>query len=64
MAASIQTQPNFSAATPHVLFKGRYAHSGRDYASDGRRFLFMKQEQRQGPSAMQVVLNWSAELKK
>jgi hypothetical protein len=39
-------------------------HTGHDYETDGRRFLMMKSADQKGPTSMQVVLNWTRELKK
>jgi eukaryotic-like serine/threonine-protein kinase len=64
MAAAVETRPHFSSDTAHVLFTGRYAHAGRDYETDGRRFLMMKREDQKGSTSLQVVLNWTRELKK
>jgi eukaryotic-like serine/threonine-protein kinase len=64
MAATVETHPHFTSDTAHVLFTGRYAHAGRDYETDGRRFLMMKREDQKGPTSLQVVLNWTGELKK
>src|SRR5258706_672343 len=65
MAASVETHPHFSSMTPHAVFTGHYLISGRDYETDGKRFLAMKAlAPQQGPTSMQVVLNWASELKK
>jgi serine/threonine protein kinase/Tol biopolymer transport system component len=64
MAAAVQTHPHFTSGTAHVLFTGRYAHAGRDYETDGRRFLMMNHADQKGPASLQLVLNWTSELKK
>ena len=64
MAASVETHPYFTSNTAHVLFTGHYAHAGRDYEADGRRFLMMKSADQKGSASLQVVLNWTRELKK
>jgi len=64
MSAAVQTQPPFASDTPHVLFTGHYQHSGIDYETDGRRFLMIKAADQKGPTSLQVVLNWTRELKK
>ena len=64
MAATVATHPHFTSDTAHMLFTGRYAHAGRDYETDGRRFLMMKSADPKGPTSLQVVLNWTRELKK
>jgi len=62
MAASVQTRPHFTSDTAHMLFSGHYAHAGRDYETDGRRFLMMKSADQKGPTSLQVVLNWTSEV--
>jgi eukaryotic-like serine/threonine-protein kinase len=64
MAAAVETRPHFTSNTAHVLFTGHYVHTGHDYETDGRRFLMMKSADQKGPTSMQVVLNWTRELKK
>ena len=64
MAATVEMRPNFTADTAHPLFTGRYAHSGRDYETDGSRFLLIQSADQKGPTSLQVVLNWTRELKK
>jgi Tol biopolymer transport system component len=64
MAATVGTRPYFTSNTAHVLFTGHYAHAGRDYETDGRRFLMMKSGEQNGPTSGQVVLNWARVLKK
>ena len=64
MAAAVETHPHFTSDTAHVLFTGRYAHAGRDYETDGHRFLMMNHADQKGPTSLQVVLNWTSELKK
>ena len=67
MVVSIQTRPTFKAGKPRVLFEG-FPLVGRDISPDGQRFLMMKQggatgSDRKG-SQINVVLNWSEELKR
>jgi len=64
LSAAVQTQPHFVSDTPRVLFTGHYLHTGTDYETDGRRFLMLKAADQKGPTSMQVVLNWTRELKK
>jgi eukaryotic-like serine/threonine-protein kinase len=74
MVVDIQTQPTFSAGKPRQLFEGPYANNaaagawGPDYsiAPDGRRFLMLKPKEQQQTALTQinVVLNWSEELKR
>ena len=63
MAATVETHPHFTSGTAHVLFTGHYTHTGRDYETDGNRFLMMKSGDQRGQSSLQVVLNWASELK-
>ena len=64
MAATVELRPHFTSDTAHLLFTGRYLHAGRDYETDGRRFLLMKSAEQKGQTSLQVVLNWTRELKK
>jgi hypothetical protein len=75
MAVDIQTQPSFSAGKPRQLFEGPYANSAAvgswtaDYAiaPDGQRFLMFKPQEQQQQTALtqiNVVLNWSEEVKR
>jgi Tol biopolymer transport system component len=64
MAATVETSPHFTPNTTHALFTGCYAHAGRDYETDGKRFLMMKSADQRGPTSLQVVLNWTRDLKK
>ncbi len=64
MAATVELRPHFTSDTAHLLFTGRYVHAGRDYETDGRRFLLMKSADQKGATSLQVVLNWTRELKK
>ncbi len=68
MAADVMTQPAFSAAKPRVLFEGRYLLSGGspadyDVSPDGQRFLMVKGSD-EAPAQVDMVLNWSDELKR
>jgi len=64
MAATVELRPHFTSNTAHLLFTGRYLHAGRDYETNGRRFLLMKSVDPKGATSLQVVLNWTSELKK
>ena len=69
MAVATTIQPTFQAAKPVVLFEKPYydVDALRDYdvASDGRRFLMLKEsEQVADAIRMNVVLNWFEELKR
>jgi len=69
MAVNITTRPQFSAASPQLLFTGQYVNNPRLEASydvfpDGQRFLMLKGSVGGlGPTQYNVVLNWGEELK-
>jgi serine/threonine protein kinase/Tol biopolymer transport system component len=70
MAVDITTQPGFAAGKPRMLFAGRYQatpvqSADYDVSSDGQRFLMLKpvEHMEAGPAQINVVLNWSEELK-
>jgi len=69
----IGTQPSFAAGKPRQLFEGHYVMNplgyGRpnyDVSADGQRFLMLKpvEQQQAGPTQINVVLNWTEELKR
>ncbi len=66
MVVPIQTGPTFKAGKPRVLFAGFLI--GRDISPDGQRFIMIKQGGATGSdnkeSQINVVLNWSEELKR
>jgi serine/threonine-protein kinase len=71
MAVEITTQPSFSASRPRVLFEGKYELSpatspNYDVSPDGQRFLMLKPNEQEASALTQinVVLNWSEELKR
>jgi serine/threonine-protein kinase len=74
MAVEISTQPSFDVGKPRQVFEGRYrsnpfgyAMPNYDVSPDGQRFLVVKsveQPQEQGPAQINVVLNWTEELKR
>ena len=71
MAVDISTQPGFTPGKPHQLFEGRYLMSsaGRanyDVSPDGKRFLMLKpvEQEQAAPTQINVVLNWTEELKR
>jgi Tol biopolymer transport system component len=70
MAVAITTEPAFSAGKPELLFEGRYMPTPAtfpnfDVSPDGKRFLMIKEsEQGEGITQINVVLNWSEELKR
>ena len=71
MAVDVTTQPGFSASKPKMLFEGRYMSGGGtfpdyDVSPDGQRFLMLKRVQQEQAESTQinVVLNWTEELKR
>jgi Tol biopolymer transport system component/predicted Ser/Thr protein kinase len=71
MAVDIATQPSFVAGKPRKLFEGPYLPTAAtiqnyDVSPDGQRFLMLKSgEQAQAAlTQINVVLNWSEELKR
>jgi len=71
MATAVETKPVFAAAKPKVLFEGHYEtgvfpfESDYDVSPDGQRFLMIKaSEQESGATQLNVVLNWSDELRR
>jgi eukaryotic-like serine/threonine-protein kinase len=76
MAVAVKTEPTFSLGLPTVLFRGAYDStavgsgdlSPWDISPDGKRFLMIKQAMAStskggGPRKINVVLNWTEELK-
>ena len=71
MAVDITTQPSFSAGKPKMLFEGRYVPNtatipNYDVSRDGQRFLMLKgaEQEQAAPTQINVVLNWTEELKR
>jgi serine/threonine protein kinase/Tol biopolymer transport system component len=73
MAVDIRTEPTFSIGAPHELFERHYlrnadgyARPNYDVARDGQRFLMLRpvEERSGGPTQIEVVLNWTEELKR
>jgi len=71
MAVEVTTQPSFAAGKPRMLFEGRYeptALTNPNYAvsPDGERFLMLKsaEQAEEAPTQINVVLNWTEELKR
>jgi eukaryotic-like serine/threonine-protein kinase len=67
MEVDYTEQPEFAAGKPKMLFEGPYMPSPRslsdyDVTSDGQRFLMLKASE-QSPGQINVVLNWTADLK-
>jgi serine/threonine-protein kinase len=71
MSVAISTQPSFAAGNPRQLFKGDYQMNATgipeyDISPDGERFLMVKpvEQQQAAPTQINVVLNWTEELKR
>ena len=67
MSVPVDTQPTFKAGTPRKLFENRaYARLGNyDVAPDGQHFLMtMQDDAAASPNQLNVVLNWTEELKR
>jgi hypothetical protein len=71
MAVDIATQPGFTAGKPRMLFEGQYLPTpatfpNYDVAPDGQRFLMLKPSEQtaSAPTQINVVLNWTEELKR
>ena len=73
MAVDIGTQPSFAVGKPRQLFEGHYlpnslgyGDANYDVSPDGQRFLMLKsvEQQQTGPTQINVVLNWTEELKR
>jgi eukaryotic-like serine/threonine-protein kinase len=69
MAVDVTAQPSFVAGKPKMLFEGRYVSTNVpefDVSPDGQRFLMLKPvtQEQAAPAQINVVLNWSEELKR
>jgi len=71
MVTAVETQPVFAASKPELLFEAHYetglSSFERDYdvSPDGQRFLMIKgSEQESAATQLNVVLNWSDELRR
>jgi len=71
MSVEITPDPSFSAGNPKVLFQGNYVSSAGafpdfDVSRDGQRFLMLKpvEQAQAAPTQIDVVLNWTEELKR
>ena len=68
MAVAIQTGSTFSASRPRLLFEGAY-HAGElrrpyDLSPDGQKFVMIEKEEEPTFMQIQVVQNWTEELKR
>ncbi len=69
MVVAVTTTPAFSAAKPRLLFEGQYETNpmpvpAYDVTPDGQRFVMIKGEREAAPTQLNVVLNWSDELRR
>jgi len=71
MAVSVETESTFRSGRPEILFEGRYVTSRfvpefqyYDISPDGQRFLMIKAVEGSQSGQINVVLNWSEELKR
>ncbi|MGH9257649.1 MAG: TolB family protein [Vicinamibacterales bacterium] len=68
MSVTVSTSPDLMLGTPRLLFDLRYAFGtgitipNYDVSPDGQRFVMVKDES--GTGRLNVVLNWSEELKR
>jgi eukaryotic-like serine/threonine-protein kinase len=69
MVIPVETEPTFKSGKPAVLFRGTYIDlPGNDVifwdiSPDGKRFLMLKGPAAEVPRKINVVLNWTEELK-
>jgi hypothetical protein len=64
MSVDVRTNPAFVAGQPRVLLRGQNQVSAYAVAPGGQRFLFIEQDAAPGtPAQLNVILNWSEELK-
>ena len=73
LGVTMDPEPVFTASMPRVLFEGSYSAAGGpfhgyDIAPSGEYFVFQKNAAKAVPKAgtqqLNVVLNWSEELKR
>jgi hypothetical protein len=68
MSVAVQTQPEFRAEAPKLMFEGPYLNVpgvSYDVARDGQHFIMIEENQKQFPTTqLNVVLNWFEELKR
>ena len=71
MAAAIETKPRLAPGKPKLLFEVQYETSpysflsNYDVSPDGQRFLMIKESEKESAAAqLNVVLNWSDELRR
>jgi hypothetical protein len=69
MAVRVASRPGFAAETPQMLFEGRFVPTRRgeaayDVSPDDRRFLMIQRSRDSVATHLNVVLNFSEELKR
>ncbi len=72
MAVPINAGQDFNPGALEILFEGSYqtgiigsgTSTNYDIAPDGRRFVMIRPEETSAPAQLNVVLNWSEELKR
>ena len=65
LAVPVESNPDFVAGVPEVLFEGPYGNvPGLSYqvTQDGNNFLLLKQPEQQPPTEIFLVTNWITEL--
>jgi Tol biopolymer transport system component len=73
IAVSVKTSPTLIPETSRTLFQGTYVtsvnspgiadHATWDISPDGKRFLMMKEVAAEAPLKINIVVNWTEELK-
>jgi hypothetical protein len=68
MVVDVVTAPTVAAGKPRRLFEKRYQRSpafwpNYDVTADGKRLLMIKRAEQSAPTYINVVLNWTEELK-
>ena len=71
MATAVETAPTFAASKPRVLFEQHFEkgifpfEANYDVSPDGQRFLLvMASEAESTPAQVNIVLNWSDQLRR
>ncbi len=71
MAVAVETEVVFAAERPRLLLDtsglrgpGGFGPPNFDVTPDGQHFVMMRPAQASGPEQINVVLNWSEELKR
>ena len=70
MAVTIESEPDFKAGRPTVLFEGQYdnaaafGHPNYDVSPDGQSFVMIRTERNEEQVHLNVVFNWFEELRR